>query len=113
MLNDVKRHVAYCELIGGGHEFNPFEFVNGRVTRDQMKILKERWMRGEGEEESKCENLNMIVLQENDSNLCRMERGEIAKNRKKNDQDFDRKASLRKIDIGYRVKVLMPLKQSN
>ena len=59
-----------------------------------------------------CENLNMIVLQENDSNLCRMEREEIAKNREKNDQDFDRKASLRKIDIGNRVKVLMPLKQN-
>src|SRR6218665_3813393 len=59
-----------------------------------------------------CENLNMIVLQENESNLCRMEREEIAKNRKKNDQDFDRKASLRKIDIGNRVKVLMPLKQN-
>src|SRR6218665_3800618 len=64
------------------------------------------------EEDSRCENLNMIVLQENDSNLCRMEREEIAKNRKKNDQDFDRKASLRKLDIGDRVKVWMPLKQN-
>jgi len=71
-----------------------------------MKILKERWTRVEGEEESRCEKLNMIVLQDNDSNLCSMEREEIAKNRKKNDQDFDRKASLRKIDIGDRVKVL-------
>src|SRR6218665_579917 len=39
MLNDVKRHVESRELNGGRHEFNPFEFVNGRVTRDPMKIL--------------------------------------------------------------------------
>src|SRR6218665_1728705 len=63
MLNDVKHHVEYCEM-NGGHEFNPFKFVNGRVTRDPMKILKERWTRVEGEEETRCENLNMLVLQE-------------------------------------------------
>src|SRR6218665_3704796 len=103
MLSDVKRHVESCELNGGGHEFNPFEFVNGRVTRDPMKILKERWTRVEGEEETRCENLNMLVLQESDSDICRMKREELAKNRKRNDQDFDRKTSLRKLDDG-RVK---------
>src|SRR6218665_651906 len=103
MLNDVKHHIESCELHGGGHEFNPFEFVNGRVTRDPMKILQERWTRVEGEEETRYENLNMLVLQESDSNICRMKREEIAKNRKRNDQHFDRKNSLRKLDDG-RVK---------
>src|SRR6218665_1571201 len=52
----------------------------------------------------------MLDLQEKISDTCRIAQEELEKNQRKSDKYYNRKARLRKCDIGDFVKVLLPLK---
>ena len=93
-----------------GHGFTPFELVYGRSTRGPMKILRELWTKDEIEEETRNEYQYMLNLQEKISDTCRIAQEELAKNQRKSEKYYNRKARLRKFDIGGYVKVLLPLK---
>ena len=93
-----------------GHGLRPFELVYGRATRGPMKILRELWTKDKVEEETRDEYQYMLNPQEKISNTCRIAQEELAKNQHKSEKFCNRKARLRKFDIGGFVKVLLPLK---
>ncbi|PGH38096.1 MAG: hypothetical protein CRN43_17295, partial [Candidatus Nephrothrix sp. EaCA] len=93
-----------------GHGFTPFELVYGRTTRGPMRILRELWTKEEVEEDIRNEYQYMLDLQEKISDTCRIAQEELEKNQRKSDKYYNRKARLRKFDIGDFVKVLLPLK---
>ena len=95
-----------------GHGFTPFELVYGRSTRGPMKILRELWTREEVEEEMRSEYQHMLDLQEKISETCRIAQEELEKNQKKNEKYYNRTARLRTLQIGDRVKVLLPIKRN-
>ena len=90
-----------------GHGFTPFELVYGRSTRGPMKILKELWTR---EEETRSEYQHMLDLQKKISETCRIAQEELEKNQKRIKKYYHQKARFRKLDIGDRVMILLPLK---
>src|SRR6218665_1870658 len=93
-----------------GHGFTPFELVYRRTTRGPMKILRELWTKDKVEEDTKDEYQYMLNLQEKISDTCRFAQEELAKNQRKSEKFYNRKARLRKFNIGGFVKVLLPLK---
>src|SRR6218665_351624 len=77
-----------------------------------MKILKELWTREVVDEVTRSEYQHMLDLQEKISETCRIAQEEMEKNKKKNEKYYNRTSRFRKLYIGDRVKVLLPLKKN-
>src|SRR6218665_3145992 len=60
----------------------------------------------------RSEYQHMLDLQEKISETCRIAQEELEKNQKKNEKYYNRTARLRTLQIGDRVKVLLPIKRN-
>ena len=82
-------------LRDGAHEgygFTLFELVYGRTIRGPMKILRELWTKYKVEEETRDEYQCMLNLQETISDTNRIAQEDLAKNKRKSEKFYNRKA---------------------
>jgi transposase InsO family protein len=101
---------ALRDSVQEGHGFSPFELVYGRSTRGPMKILKELWTREEVEDETRDAYSYMLELQERIAETCKIAQQQIEKTQIKNEMYYNKKARYRRLEIGERVLILLPLK---
>lgn len=101
---------ALRDSVHEGHGFTPFELLYGRSVRGPMRVLKELWTNEEIQEETKDVYSYMIELQERIQETCKVAQQEIAKSQKKNERYYNRGARYRKLEIGDKVLLMIPVK---
>jgi len=101
---------ALRDSVHEGHGFTPFELLYGRSVRGPMQILKELWTKEDIQEETKDVYNYMIELQGKIQETCNVAQEEIAKNQKKNEKYYNKRARYRKLEIGDKVLLMIPVK---
>ena len=101
---------ALRDSVHEGHGFTPFELLYGRSIRGPMKILKELWTNEEMQDETKDVYNYMIELQERIQETCKVAQQEILKTQKKNERYYNKGARYRKLEIGDKVLLMIPVK---
>ena len=101
---------ALRDSVHEGHGFTPFELLFGRSVRGPMKILKELWTNENLQEETKDVYSYMLELQERIQETCKVAQQEIAKMQRKNEKYYNKRARYRKLEIGDKVLLMIPVK---
>lgn len=92
------------------HGFTPFELVFGRSARGLMKILKELWTGESVQTETRDEYNYMLDLQETISETCKIARQDLQKSQVKNERSYNKRRRYRKVEVGEKVLILLPIR---
>ena len=88
--------------------FSPFELLYGRNVRGPMQILRELWSVEETDEHERLTYQYVIDLRERLEKICKLAQDNVRKLDIKQNAFYDKRARLRKFDVGDKVLLLLP-----
>ena len=88
--------------------FSPFELLYGRSVRGPMAILRELWSGEVNDEQVRSTYQCVIELRERLEETCQLARDNLEKVQFKQKTYYDKRARLRKFDVGDKVLLLLP-----
>ena len=88
--------------------FSPFELLYGRNVRGPMQILRELWSVEETDEHARLTYQYVIDLRERLEKTCKLAQDNVRSLDIKQNAFYDKRARLRKFDVGDKVLLLLP-----
>ena len=99
---------AYRESVQESTGFSPFELLYGRVVRGPLAILQELWTGGAVEADTKTTYQYVLDLKDRLEATCRVAQENLSKAAEKYRKQYNKKAKMRKFDVGDEVLLLLP-----
>ena len=99
---------AYREVPQESTGFSPFELLYGRQVRGPMSILRELWTEETPEGETKMAYQYVIDLKHRLKETCKLALKNAKKSQAKYMKYYNRKAKVRKFEVGDEVLLLLP-----
>ena len=103
---------AYHSTVQETTGYSPFELLMGRKVRGPMEILRDFWSNNECEDEVKTVYKYVVDLKKRLLETCKIAQEEIMKSQELQKVYYDKKARPRKLKVGSRVLLLLPMKQN-